>query len=774
MRSFRHTRRVVLFVSCLGLSSGAQDARDPYEGQLLHKKWQECVATCKLQIAPAHGKLRMLTGRAPTQSNPDSSYYFKVGKAIGTSMSTMDKPAERLQIEEIPTCQTTCNLLGLQTGNIELALVQSDVAHDAWYGHPPIAGTPANDLKLVAQLYVEAAHVLVRPHLNVATLKDLRGRRVWLGPKDSFTALTARRILDAAGLTHEDIDALENQCPRPSYFGQPVEHCQKVKELNVSEALEKLANLELDAIFQVGPVPLDPVRDVLVPKADSTPHLASSSLWKRLKDIAQGIVAGPCAAIQKARREDPHLRDREIRLFNLDVDLVERLVRDGSYIEQLIGGDVYCQDKASLTVGVRALLLTNQNSNDPAIKTLTNSLFKRPDAFERELHRQVTEEQKRHGHPEDGIPSELGLLRVAVTDSLEVRQVEHPPRIWPWLRGEVMFLIAGPVIIVGLLHRFRRVMGPFLARRGELIIGVLGLLLAWFGAAVLLRIFEGHVNQSYATFPDAMLSTLIDLSPGGDQPVTKTGQLYWTVWRWVAGFFFWGMVITQFRRWIGRKLRIFQSWLISLSQPRRHPPALSDVVGQAVILNNHPEKTQELIRDLQAGPRAEGQAILIVAQTPVNLPALPEYAGVKVVQGEPSNEKWLRRAHVEKARSITIVSAWPNPNPERRRFLRGDLADSRTIEALRAIRSVCGKNHPTLIRAELQLRKNGPAAQDAAGGGIEIIYEEDSRVRGHLRSKVPDAPPYDAAAAIQAVASRGSTEEAGTDPKNRPEGRANG
>src|SRR5262249_17905986 len=152
------------------------------------------------------GKISLLSGAS-------YGYYFKVGESISAALGRGPNP---LQVEVIPTRQTRCNLYGLQTGCTDLALVQSDIAHDAWYGHPPISSSPLGHIALVGQLYVETVHILVRPHLNLGRLADLRGRRVWLGSKDSFTVYSARRILDAAGLTTGEINALESQSCPPS------------------------------------------------------------------------------------------------------------------------------------------------------------------------------------------------------------------------------------------------------------------------------------------------------------------------------------------------------------------------------------------------------------------------------------------------------------------------------------------------------------------------------------------------------------------------------
>src|SRR5262249_10298848 len=149
----------------------------------------------------------------------------------------------------------------------------------------------------------------------------------------------------------------------------------------------------------------------------------------------------------------------------------------------------------------------------------------------------------------------------------------------------------------------------------------------WVVAAVLLWTHERHVNQSYATLPDAMLATLLGLFPGGDQPLTAIGQRYWKLCTWIGFFLFGGIVITQVHQWVGQGIQIAKDWLSGLGQPLR-------LGGHAIILNNRPGKTEELIRELQGNPSTDGQSILIVAPGPVDLtPAW--YRDVRVVQGDP-------------------------------------------------------------------------------------------------------------------------------------------
>jgi TRAP transporter TAXI family solute receptor len=465
-----------------------------------------------------HKRLTLLSG-------PTSGYYYFVGKAVSDVVAekTGQDQGTALEIEPIATAQTTCNLLGLEAGKADFALVQSDIAHDAWFGHPPVRSAPAQNISLVAPLFVEAVHIVVRPHLNLAHLSDLRGRRVWLGAEHSLTALTARRILDAAGLTSKDIAALE-ACPEEK-SGQ--KKC--INAMSAHEALDALKRLDLDAIFQVGAVPFDSLYDALVPH-DTSGQLLDAERKRK-----------PCEAVRRVRPTDPALLDTEVHLFNLDVDLVERLVADGSYVEQLIAPDAYCQAKATLTVGVRALLLTRlqiHDSDDGQVRNLAAVIQRHQKHIETNLRRQIVLMQKSHQDAVTGMPSRLSLLRVPTPLSLMVRY--HPAITAEHLYfnpatytvRNVLILVVALLIVLLLLYRFRRYTGPWLARRGGWAVGLTAPIILWVVSALVLKHYEGSVNEDFNTFPASLVSSFEDLvsyyfgvfGTIGNAPVTQTGQ----------------------------------------------------------------------------------------------------------------------------------------------------------------------------------------------------------------------------------------------------------
>lgn len=513
--------------------------------------WREyCSAT--LERAPTEDKPVFLTGS-------QSGYYYKVGNAIAGVLA--DKKAQpgqpSIQLQPIGTKQTRCNLLGLETRHAAFAIVQSDVAHDAWFGHPPVRSTPARGITLVAPLYVEAVHIVVRPHLNLAKLTDLKGRRVWLGTKNSLTVFTAKRILDAAGLTPDQVVALE-ECSSPK--GSCPE--QKISDMTSDDALTALQELKLDAMFQVGVVPYDTLRDKIVP-SDGEGHLLDAERQKH-----------PCEAVREARVTDPTLRDSELHLFNLDLDLVNRLMDDGSYIQQLIPADAYCQSGATLTVGVRALLLTNKEPSDPSVSQIARAIFKNQREIETNLRQGVEQQQVEHGDAITGEPSKLPLLRVSTPGPLYAHYHEtiKAEKIYfdPWkifAKWQLPLWGMALLIVSGLSYWWRGPIGRALANHGNWPLCVLFFLCVWTAIAAWMKYYEGSVNEDFSSLPTAMYSTILNLLGFGKEPITQNGQYLWHWGAWATRLVFFSLLVPSVRRlvrpgWWGR----FKMWLGDLDE----------------------------------------------------------------------------------------------------------------------------------------------------------------------------------------------------------------
>jgi TRAP transporter TAXI family solute receptor len=134
------------------------------------------------------------------------------------------------------------NVQLVAAGLAESALVQADIAANALAGRRPFQRTgPLTDLRAIANLYPEALHLVVASHAGIASVRDLRGKRVSIDRARSGANVDARLVLD--------------------YFGVPA-GALKLHEVDAAQAAEMLLSGTLDAFFVMGSWPIDIVSDL--------------------------------------------------------------------------------------------------------------------------------------------------------------------------------------------------------------------------------------------------------------------------------------------------------------------------------------------------------------------------------------------------------------------------------------------------------------------------------------------------------------------------------
>ncbi|MFD0979711.1 TAXI family TRAP transporter solute-binding subunit [Tropicimonas aquimaris] len=104
-----------------------------------------------------------------------------------------------------PTPGSVYNLLAMQRGELDFALVQSDWQRRAVEGTGPFAETgPMEDLRGVMSLYPEAVTLLVRKGAGINGIEDLAGKTVDIGDPVIARRATNERLLAALELSDED------------------------------------------------------------------------------------------------------------------------------------------------------------------------------------------------------------------------------------------------------------------------------------------------------------------------------------------------------------------------------------------------------------------------------------------------------------------------------------------------------------------------------------------------------------------------------------------
>jgi TRAP transporter TAXI family solute receptor len=104
-----------------------------------------------------------------------------------------------LHVECRNTKGSTENVPLLETGQVDIGLVQGEVALDA-FAKP---GQPRSGLKIVAAMYSTAGMFVVRSDSPARSIGDLKGKPVAFGARGSGLVILVRYVLDGMGLDIE-------------------------------------------------------------------------------------------------------------------------------------------------------------------------------------------------------------------------------------------------------------------------------------------------------------------------------------------------------------------------------------------------------------------------------------------------------------------------------------------------------------------------------------------------------------------------------------------
>ncbi len=164
--------------------------------------------------------------------------YYPVGGMIANAVSQPGKIVATAQASN----GSVANVSGIAGGSMESGFSQADVATWAQKGTGLYEGKPnVPGLRLIANLYPESVHVVVRKGSGIKSVADLKGKRVALDEPGSGTLVNARAILAAYGIKEADI--------KPEY-------------IKPNQAGDKMKDGSLDAFFFTGGAPAGAIAEL--------------------------------------------------------------------------------------------------------------------------------------------------------------------------------------------------------------------------------------------------------------------------------------------------------------------------------------------------------------------------------------------------------------------------------------------------------------------------------------------------------------------------------
>ncbi len=172
--------------------------------------------------------------------------YFPIGGLIANAIS--NPPGSGKTCEEGGSCgvpgliaiaQSTNasahNVTAINSGQMEAGLTGAATLFFAYHGEGKFEGKAKPKLRVIAKLYPEDMHLVMKKGMTINSLADLKGQRVGIAQAGSGTQIAVELILDQHGVNRDNIDEAE---------------------LNNAQSAERIADGHLDAYFYVAGTPV--------------------------------------------------------------------------------------------------------------------------------------------------------------------------------------------------------------------------------------------------------------------------------------------------------------------------------------------------------------------------------------------------------------------------------------------------------------------------------------------------------------------------------------
>ncbi|MBQ7617963.1 MAG: TAXI family TRAP transporter solute-binding subunit [Desulfovibrio sp.] len=131
-----------------------------------------------------------------------SGVYFPLGGAIAQVLSSQSGGA--LAVTAQASGASGENMRLIESGDVDLAMVQNDVAHAAYNGTAPFKEKLSN-ARAIGRLYPEYLHVVASKESGVKNMAQFKGKKVSVGARGSGNELNCRQIFNLFGLDYKNL-----------------------------------------------------------------------------------------------------------------------------------------------------------------------------------------------------------------------------------------------------------------------------------------------------------------------------------------------------------------------------------------------------------------------------------------------------------------------------------------------------------------------------------------------------------------------------------------
>lgn len=146
-------------------------------------------------------KLQMGTGSV-------GGVYFPLGQELA-NLWTDNINVDGFGVSAVEASGSAPNLVDLESGDLQLALVQNTTAVQAIEGSGEFEGSAMENVGFMGQLYPEAVQIITLESTGIESIEDLEGKTIAIGPPGNATQVAAKAAFEAYGI--EDYTAVEER-----------------------------------------------------------------------------------------------------------------------------------------------------------------------------------------------------------------------------------------------------------------------------------------------------------------------------------------------------------------------------------------------------------------------------------------------------------------------------------------------------------------------------------------------------------------------------------
>lgn len=222
------------------------------------RQFSQLVAAGAAGATLAHVPAVMAQDRFTIATGGTGGVYYPYGGALASVLSDAVENSDWTAEE---TSASVDNMYLIDSGDADLAFVLSDTAYDAGQGNEPFEA--AIDATTILTLYNNYTHIVVNGDAGISSVEDLAGKTVSVGSPGSGTEVIALRVLEAAGLTADDLTT---------------------EQLGAGESAGAMKDGLLDAFFWSGGLPTAAVIDLAATPNLNIAFLATDMYLEQLLD----------------------------------------------------------------------------------------------------------------------------------------------------------------------------------------------------------------------------------------------------------------------------------------------------------------------------------------------------------------------------------------------------------------------------------------------------------------------------------------------------------